>query len=154
MIGELPLGIPNNLMPCITQTAVGLHKYLSVFGDDYNTPDGTAIRDYIHVVDLAIAHVIAIERNFNKKKLKESETFNLGTGIGYSVFDVIKIFEKISKLKVTYKILPRRKGDIEKIWANPQLANKILGWKAEKDLEQMVTSAWNWEQSYRKKNHD
>jgi len=151
LIGELPIGVPNNLVPFITQTAIGLREQLSVFGDDYQTPDGTAIRDYIHVVDLAKAHVVAIDRMINKKMLKQMEIFNLGTGIGYSVLDVIKAFEKTSGLKLNYKIVPRRAGDIEKVWANPDFSNEVLGWKAERNLEEMVSSAWKWEQAFRKK---
>jgi UDP-glucose 4-epimerase len=151
LIGELPIGVPNNLVPFITQTAIGLREQLSVFGDDYQTPDGTAIRDYIHVVDLAKAHVVAIDRMINKKMLKQMEIFNLGTGIGYSVLDVIKAFEKTSGLKLNYKIVPRRAGDIEKVWANPDFSNEVLGWKAERNLEEMVSSAWKWEQAFREK---
>lgn len=151
LIGELPIGVPNNLVPFITQTAIGLREQLSVFGDDYQTPDGTAIRDYIHVVDLAKAHVVAIDRMINKKMLKQMEIFNLGTGIGYSVLDVIKAFEKTSGLKLNYKIVPRRAGDIEKVWANPDFSNDVLGWKAERNLEEMVSSAWKWEQAFREK---
>ncbi len=151
LIGELPIGVPNNLVPFITQTAIGLREQLSVFGDDYNTHDGTAIRDYIHVVDLAKAHVIAIDRMVNKKMLKQMEIFNLGTGIGYSVLDVIKAFEKTSGLKLNYKIVARREGDIEKVWANPDFSNQVLGWKAERNLEEMVGSAWKWEQAFRGK---
>lgn len=151
LIGELPIGVPNNLVPFITQTAIGLRQQLSVFGEDYNTPDGTAVRDYIHVVDLAKAHVVAIDRMVNKKMLKQMEIFNLGTGIGYSVLDVIKAFEKTSGLKLNYKIVPRREGDIEKVWANPDFSNEVLGWKAERNLEEMVGSAWKWEQAFRGK---
>ncbi len=151
LIGELPIGVPNNLVPFITQTAIGLREQLSVFGDDYQTPDGTAIRDYIHVVDLAKAHVVAIDRMINKKMLKQMEIFNLGTGIGYSVLDVIKAFEKTSGLTLNYKIVPRRAGDIEKVWANPDFSNEVLGWKAERNLEEMVSSAWKWEQAFREK---
>jgi len=151
LIGELPIGVPNNLVPFITQTAIGLREQLSVFGDDYQTPDGTAIRDYIHVVDLAKAHVVAIDRMINKKMLKQMEIFNLGTGIGYSVLDVIKAFEKTSGLKLNYKIVPRRAGDIEKVWANPDFSNEVLGWTAERNLEEMVSSAWKWEQAFREK---
>ncbi len=151
LIGELPIGVPNNLVPFITQTAIGLREQLSVFGDDYNTHDGTAIRDYIHVVDLAKAHVVAIDRMVNKKMLKQMEIFNLGTGIGYSVLDVIKAFEKTSGLKLNYKIVARREGDIEKVWANPDFSNQVLGWKAERNLEEMVGSAWKWEQAFRGK---
>jgi UDP-glucose 4-epimerase len=145
LIGELPLGVPNNLVPFITQTAIGLREQLSVFGDDYNTPDGTAIRDYIHVVDLAKAHVIAVDRMINNKMKKDFEVFNLGTGNGYSVLDVIKSFEKVSGQKLNYKIVGRRPGDVEQVWANPDFSNKELGWKAERGLDEMTLSAWKWE---------
>lgn len=146
LIGELPLGTPNNLMPYITQTAIGKRKCLSVFGNDYNTPDGTPIRDYIHVVDLARAHVIAMERIMNKLEKEKVEVFNLGTGNGYSVLEVISSFEKMSGVKLNYEIKGRRAGDIEKIWADPDYANKVLGWKAERGLDEMTASAWKWEQ--------
>lgn len=145
LIGELPLGVPNNLMPFITQTAIGIREQLSVFGDDYNTPDGTAIRDYIHVVDLARAHVIAVERMMNKKQKQDFETFNIGTGNGYSVLEVIKSFEKTSNQKLNYKIVARREGDVEQVWADTNLANNELGWRAEKGLNEMTLSAWNWQ---------
>lgn len=150
LIGELPIGVPNNLVPFITQTAIGLREQISVFGDDYNTPDGTAIRDYIHVVDLAKAHVIAIDRMINGKMKQDFEIFNLGTGNGYSVLEVIHSFEKVSGLKLNYQIVGRREGDIEKVWANPDFSNKELGWKAEQGLDEMVASAWKWEQEIRK----
>ncbi len=146
IIGELPLGIPNNLMPFITQTAIGIREQLSVFGDDYNTPDGTAIRDYIHVVDLAKAHVIAVERMVNKKMKKSFEYFNLGTGNGYSVLEVIKSFERVTEQKLNYKIVGRRAGDVEQVWADTNFANDELGWKAEQSLDKMTLSAWKWEQ--------
>jgi UDP-glucose 4-epimerase len=144
-IGELPLGIPNNLMPFITQTAIGKREYLNVFGTDYNTPDGTAIRDYIHVVDLAQAHVIAIERMLNGKNKQKVEIFNLGTGIGYSVLDVIKSFERSTNNKLEYRFKEHRPGDVQEVWADTEYANKELGWKAKKDLDEMTLSAWNWE---------
>lgn len=144
-IGELPLGVPNNLMPFITQTAIGKRDCLNVFGKDYNTPDGTAIRDYIHVVDLAQAHVIAIERLLNGKNKEKVEAFNLGTGIGYSVLDVIKSFERTTKIKLNYKLVDRRLGDVEEIWADTKFANNELGWKAQRDLDEMTLSAWKWE---------
>ena len=147
LIGELPLGVPNNLVPFITQTAIGKRQCLSVFGSDYDTPDGTAIRDYIHVVDLAKAHLIAVERMLGGKSKLKLEIFNLGTGTGYSVLDVIKSFEKVTGEKLNYKIVPRRPGDVEKVWANTQFANDELGWKAEKTLDEMMLSAWNWEKS-------
>ncbi len=145
LIGELPLGIPDNLMPYITQTAIGKRSGLNVYGDDYNTPDGTAIRDYIHVVDLAKAHVIAVDRLLAGKKKNNFEVFNLGTGNGFSVMEVIRSFEKGSGVKLNYKIANRRPGDIEKVWADTSYANKELGWKAEKTLDEMTLSAWNWE---------
>jgi UDP-glucose 4-epimerase len=146
LIGELPLGVPDNLMPYITQTAIGKRKFLRVWGNDYNTPDGTAIRDYIHVVDLAQAHVISIERMLAGKNKGQVEIFNLGTGIGYSVLDVIKSFEKTSNVRITYKIMKRRPGDVEKVWADTGFANRELGWKAERGLDEMTLSAWRWEQ--------
>ena len=151
IIGELPLGIPNNLMPFITQTAVGIRQQLSVFGDDYSTPDGTAIRDYIHVVDLAKAHVIAVERMVNKKMKKDFEMFNVGTGNGYSVLEVIKSFEKVTGEKLNYKIVDRRAGDITQVWADTTFANNELGWKAEKNIDEMTLSAWNWELALKEK---
>jgi len=147
LIGELPLGVPNNLVPFITQTAIGKRECLSVFGSDYDTPDGTAIRDYIHVVDLAKAHVIAVERMLVGKSKLDLETFNLGTGTGYSVLDVINSFEKVNGLKLNYKIVPRRPGDIEKVWADTRFANEELGWKAEKNMDEMMLSAWEWEKA-------
>jgi UDP-glucose 4-epimerase len=147
LIGELPLGVPGNLIPFITQTAIGIRSCLSVFGDDYNTPDGSAIRDYIHVVDLAKAHVIAVERMLDEKGKSNLEIFNLGTGNGYSVLEVIKSFEKVSGVKLNYKIVPRRPGDIEQTWADTTFANEELGWKAEKGLDEMMLSAWNWEKA-------
>jgi len=150
LIGELPIGVPNNLLPFITQTAYGIREELSVFGNDYNTPDGSCIRDYIHVVDLAKAHIVAIERLVNGNNKSSYEMFNLGTGNGFSVLDVIKSFEKVSETKLNYKIVERRAGDIEKIWADTSFANDELGWKAEKDIDEMTLSAWKWEQNYRK----
>ncbi|PKP46883.1 MAG: UDP-glucose 4-epimerase GalE [Bacteroidetes bacterium HGW-Bacteroidetes-11] len=147
LIGELPLGVPNNLVPFITQTAIGNREYLSVFGNDYNTPDGTAIRDYIHVVDIAKAHVIAVERMLGGKSKLNLEIFNLGTGTGYSVLDVINSFERVSGEKLNYKIVPRRPGDVERVWADTRFANDELGWKAEKDLDEMMSSAWKWEKA-------
>ena len=152
LIGELPLGVPNNLVPFITQTAIGIREQLSVFGDNYATPDGTAIRDYIHVVDLAKAHVIAIDRMVNSKMKQQMEIFNLGTGNGYSVLDVINSFEKVSGQKLNYKIVDRREGDITQVWANPDYSNDELGWKAEKGIDEMTLSAWKWEQALREKN--
>jgi len=144
-IGELPIGIPNNLIPYITQTAIGKRDYLRVWGDDYNTPDGTPIRDYLHVVDLAKAHVIAFERMLMGRNKEKTEIFNLGTGNGYSVMEIINSFEKMSGIKLKYRIMERRSGDVEKVWADTKLANSELGWKAEKSLDEMTLSAWNWE---------
>lgn len=149
-IGELPLGVPQNLVPFITQTAVGLRKELSVFGDDYPTPDGTAIRDYIHVVDLAKAHVVALQRLINSNNLEKVETFNVGTGKGSSVLEVIHAFEKVSNQKLPYKIVNRRPGDVIEAYANTDKANKVLGWHAESTLEDALESAWKWEQRIRK----
>jgi len=149
LIGELPLGVPDNLLPYITQTAIGIRDKLRVFGDDYNTSDGTAIRDYIHVVDLAKAHVVAVQRMIEGKMKNNFEVFNLGTGIGYSVMDVINSFEKVTGLKLNYEIVGRREGDVEQVWADPSYSNRELGWKAEKGLDEMVASAWKWEKAYR-----
>jgi len=149
LIGELPLGVPQNLVPFITQTAAGLRNELKVFGDDYNTPDGSAIRDYINVVDLAKAHVIAIERLLSLKNKTNYEVFNLGTGTGLSVLEIVKGFEKATGVKLNYKIVNRRSGDIEKIWADTSYANEELGWKTEKGLEETLLSAWNWEKYVR-----
>jgi len=154
LIGELPLGVPSNLMPFITQTAIGIRKQLSVFGDDYNTPDGTAIRDYIHVVDLADAHVIAVERMVNNKGKKDFEMFNLGTGNGFSVLEVINSFEKTSQTKLNYQIVGRRAGDVEVVYADTTFANEELGWKAVKTLDEMTLSAWNWELALKEKNNN
>ena len=148
-IGELPIGVPQNLVPYITQTAIGLRKELSVYGDDYPTVDGTCIRDYIHVVDLAKAHVIALERLLFDKNIDKVETFNLGTGTGSSVLEVIKSFEKVSQQKLAYKIVGRREGDITAAYANTEKANKILGWTAQSTLDEAILSAWNWEQKIR-----
>jgi UDP-glucose 4-epimerase len=151
LIGELPLGVPNNLVPYITQTAIGIRHYLRVFGNDYNTPDGTPIRDYIHVVDLAQAHVVAINRLFSKQNKSDYEIFNLGTGQGSSVLEVIRSFEKVSGEELNYKIEARRPGDVEKVWADTTLANVELGWKAQRDLDDMMRSAWNWEKALSEK---
>lgn len=146
-IGELPNGVPNNLLPFVTQTAIGLRKQLQVFGDDYDTPDGSCIRDYIHVVDLAKAHVVAVKRMLQGKSLDKVETFNLGTGRGLSVLEIIKTFEEVNNVKVPYKIVNRREGDIEKVWADPTIANEVLGWKANETVEETLRSAWAWEQN-------
>lgn len=148
-IGELPIGVPQNLVPFITQTAMGLRKELSVFGSDYPTPDGTCIRDYIHVVDLAKAHVIALQRLINKKNLDKVETFNLGTGTGSSVLEVIHSFEKVSGQKLAYKIVDRREGDVIEAFADTEKANAVLGWKAGSTLDEAIGSAWKWEQKIR-----
>lgn len=151
LIGELPLGVPNNLVPFITQTAIGVRGQLRIFGDDYNTPDGSCIRDYIHVVDLAKAHVVAIERLMNKQNKQNYEFFNLGTGKGYSVFEVVNTFEKVIGAKLNYRVAGRRPGDVEKVYADTTFANDELGWKAGKTLDEMLLSAWNWEKNYRKR---
>ena len=149
LIGELPVGVPNNLVPFITQTAAGLRNELSIFGDDYNTEDGTAIRDYINVVDLAKAHVVAIDRMLGNTSKSNYEYFNVGTGNGYSVMQLVKSFIEVTGVDLNYKIVPRRAGDIEKIWADTSLGNKELGWKAEKTLDETLASAWAWEKSIR-----
>lgn len=143
LIGELPLGVPNNLIPYATQTAAGLREQLTIFGDDYNTPDGTCIRDYIHVCDLAEAHVISLD--FLKNQHSSFEVFNLGTGRGNSVMEVVKTFEQINQVKLNYRIGPRRPGDVEQIWADTNKAEQILGWKTKKNLEDMLESAWRWQ---------
>lgn len=144
LIGENPNGIPNNLMPYITQVAVGKREELGVFGDDYNTPDGTGVRDYIHVVDLAKGHVKALKAVENNCGL---EIFNLGTGVGYSVLDVVKAFEKANNIKIPYSIKPRRPGDIDISYSDPSKANRVLGWKAENNLEDMCRDSWNWQKN-------
>ncbi|MCD0472844.1 UDP-glucose 4-epimerase GalE [Flavobacterium sp. EDS] len=150
-IGELPIGVPQNLVPFITQTGIGLRKELSVYGDDYPTADGTCVRDYIHVVDLAKAHVVALQRLLNKKNLEKVETFNLGTGKGSSVLEVITSFEKVSDKKLPYKIVARREGDITEAYANTTKANDVLGWKAQSTLDEAMKSAWKWEEKIRNK---
>jgi UDP-glucose 4-epimerase len=149
-IGELPIGVPQNLVPFITQTGIGLRKELSVYGNDYPTPDGTCIRDYIHVVDLAKAHVIALQRLLNKKNLEKVEVFNLGTGTGSSVLEVIHSFERVSGQKLPYKIVDRREGDVIEAYANTDKANNVLGWKSLSTLDESIASAWKWEQKIRK----
>jgi len=148
-IGELPLGVPNNLMPYITQTAIGMREQLSVFGTDYNTPDGTAIRDYIHVVDLAEAHVVALDRLVGGHNKLDYEVFNLGTGNGFSVMDVIKSFERSTGEKLKYKTVERRAGDIETIYADTTFAKEELGWETSRSLDEMTASAWAWEKKIR-----
>jgi UDP-glucose 4-epimerase len=152
LIGELPLETPQNLVPYITQTAIGLRDVLQVFGNDYDTPDGTGIRDYIYVVDLAKAHVIAINRLVEDKNKKPYEVFNLGTGKGLSVLDVIHSFERATGQKVNYTFRPRRAGDISSVYADTTLANRELGWKAEASIDETLLSAWNWEKRIRNKN--
>ena len=149
LIGELPLGIPANLIPFVTQTAAGLRNELKVFGNDYDTIDGSAVRDYINVVDLAKAHVIAVNRLLENKNKNGYEIFNLGTGNGVSVLEIINAFEKATGVKLNYKIVARRAGDIEQIWADTTYANEELGWKAEKGLEETLLSSWNWEKRLR-----
>lgn len=151
-IGELPLGIPNNLIPYITQTAYGLRKELLIFGKDYNTQDGTAIRDYINVVDLAQAHVSAIERLANGHENQILEIFNIGTGLGLSVLEIVTTFEKVTGLTLPHRFVDRREGDIEQVWADTSLSNRELGWKAKVSLEDTLLSAWRWEKQYRSKN--
>jgi UDP-glucose 4-epimerase len=149
LIGELPVGVPNNLVPFITQTAAGLRDELKVFGDDYDTEDGTAVRDYINVVDLAKAHVVAINRLLDKKQKSAYEYFNVGTGDGYSVMQLVKTFIGVTGVDLKYQITRRRAGDIEKIWADTSYANNELGWKAEKTLRETLKSAWDWEKNVR-----
>jgi UDP-glucose 4-epimerase len=149
LIGELPRGIPENLVPYLTQTGYGIREELKVFGDDYDTPDGSCIRDYLHVVDLAKAHVISIKRLIEGKNKKNYEVFNLGTGNGVSVLEAIKSFERISGIKLKYEIVGRRAGDIEKIWADPSFANKELGWKTLSSLDEAMKTAWDWEKMIR-----
>lgn len=144
-IGELPNGVPQNLIPYLTQTAMGIRKELSVFGDDYDTPDGSCIRDYIDVVDLAKAHVIAMKRMLENKDTAAVEVFNLGTGNGLSVLQLINAFEEATGVPVPHKIGDRRAGDIEKIWADPKKANEVLGWKAEADIKDTMRNAWAWQ---------
>jgi UDP-glucose 4-epimerase len=145
IIGELPLGVPQNLIPFVTQTAAGIRKELSVFGDDYPTKDGTAVRDYIHVVDLAKAHIAALERLLNNGNKKDFEVFNVGTGTGSSVLEVIKAFEKVSNTKLNYKIVARREGDVTSAYADTTLAKVELGWETEKTLEEALLAAWKWQ---------
>lgn len=149
LIGELPNGVPNNLLPFVTQTASGLRDKLRVFGNDYNTPDGSCIRDYIYVMDLAQAHVKAVERMLAGLPTDQVEVFNLGTGRGISVLEIIRTFIKVSGIHIKYEIVGRREGDIEQVWANPKKANDVLGWKADTPLEDVLRSAWNWEKRLR-----
>lgn len=150
LIGELPNGVPQNLLPFVTQTAAGIRPMLRVFGNDYNTPDGSCIRDYIYVVDLAKAHVAAVKRMLDMKERDQVETFNLGTGRGLSVLEIITTFEKVTGVKLPYEIVGRREGDIEQVWANPTKANTVLGWKADTPTEDILLSAWNWQKKLMK----
>lgn len=151
IIGELPNGVPANLIPYLTQTAIGIRETLSVFGADYDTPDGSCIRDFIYVVDLAKAHVAAMERILAGKNTEAVETFNVGTGRGVSVLELINTFEKCTGVKLNYKIVDRRPGDIEKVWGNVDKANDVLGWKAVHTLEEALSSAWKWQQVLRER---
>ena len=151
LIGELPNGVPQNLIPYLTQTAMGIREQLSVFGDDYNTPDGSCIRDFINVVDLAKAHVIAIDRILEHKQNDKVEVFNIGTGRGLSVLELINAFEAATGVKLNYKIVGRRAGDIEQVWADPKIANEVLGWRAEESIEDTLLSAWNWQLKLRER---
>ena len=149
LLGELPNGVPQNLIPFLTQTAIGIREKLSVFGDDYNTPDGSCIRDYINVVDLAKAHVVAMDRIMKQKLEEKVEVFNIGTGRGLSVLELIHAFEESTGVKLNYQIVGRRAGDIEQVWANPDRANNVLGWKAESTIEDTLRSAWAWQKKLR-----
>ena len=149
LIGEVPNGAPANLIPYLTQTAIGIREQLAVFGDDYNTPDGSCIRDFIYVVDLAKAHVAAMARIVEGKNAEPVEVFNVGTGNGVSVFELINTFEKCTGVKLNYKVAPRRAGDIEKVWGNVDKANQVLGWKAVHTLEDSLTTAWKWQEKLR-----
>jgi UDP-glucose 4-epimerase len=151
LIGELPRGVPENLVPFITQTAYGIRDELKIFGNDYDTPDGSCVRDYLHVVDLAKAHVIAVRRLIERRNRKNYEVFNLGTGTGVSVLDAIKSFERVSGIKLKYRIVDRRAGDIEKIWADPSFANRELGWRTLSSLDEAMRTAWEWEKEIRHK---
>ena len=150
LIGELPRGVPENLVPFITQTAIGLRKELKVFGNDYDTPDGSCIRDYLHISDLSKAHVVAVKRLLDKENKKSYEAFNLGTGKGVSVLEAISSFEKVTGIRLKYRIAGRRPGDIEKIWADPSLANRELGWKTGYSLDDAMKTAWEWEKNIAK----
>ena len=145
LIGELPRGVPNNLVPFITQTAIGKRECLSIFGNDYPTPDGTCLRDYIDIVDLAKAHVFAVTRMMDGKMKKDCEVFNVGTGRPVSVLELVNAFEKVNGLKLNYKFAPRRAGDVTAIWADPTLANTEMGWKATRTVEETLKAAWAWE---------
>jgi UDP-glucose 4-epimerase len=149
LIGELPRGVPNNLVPYITQTAAGIRECLSIFGDDYPTPDGSCLRDYIDVVDLAKAHVTAVSRMLEDKNKERYEIFNIGTGRAVSVFELVNTFERVNELKLNYKVVGRRPGDVESVWADTTLAETELGWKAERSLDDTLKSAWEWEKRVR-----
>ena len=149
LIGELPRGVPNNLVPYITQTAAGIRECLSIFGDDYPTPDGSCLRDYIDIVDLARAHVVAIDRMVNQRNTERYEVFNIGTGKPVSVFELVRGFEEANDLKLNYKVAPRRAGDVTAVWADTTRANEILGWHAERELRDTLHAAWAWERHVR-----
>jgi UDP-glucose 4-epimerase len=149
LIGELPQGIPNNLVPYITQTAAGIREELTIFGNNYDTPDGTCIRDYINVVDLSKAHVSGVNRLLAGKTVSAYEFFNLGTGRGVSVLEVVNTFMQVNGIRLKYRIAGRRPGDIEKIYADTTKANNVLGWRTERGLAETLASAWNWEKNYR-----
>ena len=151
LIGELPIGVPANLIPYVTQTAIGIREKLSVFGDDYNTPDGSCIRDYIYVVDLAKAHVCAMTRIMEDKTDEDVEVYNIGTGKGTSVLELVNGFERATGVKLNYQIVGRRAGDIEQVWGNVDKANRILGWKADTPLEDVLASAWKWQLALRER---
>jgi UDP-glucose 4-epimerase len=151
LIGELPRGVPQNLVPYITQTAAGIRECLSVFGDDYDTPDGSCIRDYIDVVDLARAHVVAIGRMIEGRNKENFEIFNVGTGRGVSVLELVRAFERVNNLKLNYRIAPRRAGDVVLSWADTTLANNELGWRAERSLDETLAAAWKWQQEVMKR---
>ncbi|MEA1873609.1 MAG: UDP-glucose 4-epimerase GalE [Bacteroidota bacterium] len=154
-IGELPQGVPNNLMPFITQTALGIRDELKIFGNDYNTTDGTCVRDYIDVVDLSKAHVTALKRMLNKNQESSYEVFNLGTGKGVSVLEMVNHFQEVTNQKLNYKFAPRREGDVPSVYADTEKANQVLGWKAEKSIIETIANAWKWEMNYRKQeNHE
>ncbi|MBQ7423306.1 MAG: UDP-glucose 4-epimerase GalE [Prevotella sp.] len=150
LIGELPNGVPMNLIPFVTQTAIGIRKQLKIFGNDYQTPDGTCIRDYIYVVDLAKAHVKAMARVLDVEDTDPVEVFNIGTGRGLSTLEVVEGFEEATGVKVNWEYAPRREGDIEKVWGNVDKANRVLGWKAEADIKDVLRSAWEWQKKIQK----
>ena len=149
LIGELPRGVPQNLVPYVTQTAAGVRECLSIFGDDYPTEDGSCLRDYIDIVDLAKAHVAAIDRMVECEARDSYEIFNVGTGRAVSVFELVNTFERVNNLKLNYKVAPRRAGDVVAVWADTSLANNVLGWRAERTLDETLKSAWEWEKRVR-----